>query len=61
MEANPVADFITTMTSFVTGALGWMNSMLGFVTENPELLAFLLIALCGSVIGIVRRWLPGRA
>uniref|UniRef100_A0AAU8AX60 Uncharacterized protein n=1 Tax=Dulem virus 75 TaxID=3145786 RepID=A0AAU8AX60_9VIRU len=55
-----MADFITTMSSFVTGLMTWMNSFLGFVTENPVLMVFLLIALAGTVIGIVRRWLPGR-
>lgn len=55
-----LASLITDMTAFVTGLLGWMNSLIGFVTGNPVLLVFLLISLAGIVIGIVRRWLPGR-
>lgn len=55
-----LASLITDMTAFVTGLLSWMNSLLGFVTGNPVLLVFLLISLAGIVIGIVRRWLPGR-
>lgn len=55
-----LASLVTDMTAFVTGLLSWMNSLLGFVTGNPVLLVFLLISLASIVIGIVRRWLPGR-
>lgn len=60
-STTAMADFITTMTSFVTGLMSWMNEFLKFVTGNPVLMVFLLVALSGTVIGIVRRWLPGRA
>lgn len=55
-----MADFITTFTAFVTGLLSWMTTFLGFVTENPVLLVFLLLVVAKIVIGIVRRWLPGK-
>lgn len=60
-ETTPMDSFISTMSSFVTGLMTWMNDFLEFVTGNPALLVFLLVALSGTVIGIVRRWLPGRA
>ncbi len=60
-ELTPMAEFISTMSSFVTGLMSWMNEFLKFVTGNPALMVFLLVALSGTVIGIVRRWLPGRA
>lgn len=55
-----MAGFITEFTSFLTGVTGWMGQLITFVGENPVLFAFVLIALAGSIIGIVRRWLPGR-
>lgn len=53
--------FLNDVTAFVNSLVTWMSSLLSFVTDNPELLVFVLIALAGSIIGIVRRWLPGRA
>lgn len=46
---------------FVTFLVTWMTNLLTFVTASPPLLVFVMIALAGSIIGIVRRWLPGRA
>lgn len=56
-----MATFLSSVGTFVPNLIGWMGSLLTFVTENPPLLVFVLIALAGSIIGIVRRWLPGRA
>ena len=53
--------FLTDVGSFVTALVQWMSNLLTFVTDNPPLLVFVLIALAASIIGIVRRWLPGRA
>lgn len=53
--------FLNDVTAFVNSLVTWMSSLLSFVTDNPELLVFVLIALAASIIGIVRRWLPGRA
>lgn len=58
MEMTP---FLGEVGSFVTSLVTWMTSLLTFVTDNPPLLVFVMIALAGSIIGIVRRWLPGRA
>lgn len=56
-----MAAFLTDVGSFVTSLVNWMTDLLTFVTSNPPLLVFVMIALAGSIIGIVRRWLPGRA
>ena len=56
-----MAAFLSSVGSFVTNLVTWMTNLLGFVTDNPPLLVFVMIALAGSIIGIVRRWLPGRA
>lgn len=53
--------FLATVGQFVTSLVSWMTNLLTFVTDSAPLLAFVLIALAGSIIGIVRRWLPGRA
>lgn len=53
--------FLANVGTFVTCLVTWMGELLTFVTANPPLLVFVLIALAGSIIGIVRRWLPGRA
>lgn len=53
--------FLATVGQFTTSLVSWMGNFLTFVTDNPPLMAFVLIALAGSIIGIVRRWLPGRA
>lgn len=53
--------FLTDVSAFVNALVMWMSSLLTFVTDNPALLVFVLIALAASIIGIVRRWLPGRA
>lgn len=53
--------FLSNAGTFVTSLVAWMGELLTFVTSNPPLLVFVMIALAGSIIGIVRRWLPGRA
>lgn len=53
--------FLATVGTFVTSLITWLSNLLTFVTESPPLLIFVLIALAGSIIGIVRRWLPGRS
>lgn len=60
-EVNIMTEFLATMTTFLTNVIQWMTSMFTFVMDQPVLLAFVLIMLVRSVIGIVRRWLPGRA
>lgn len=56
-----MAAFLSSAGSFVTNLVTWMSNLLTFVTDNPPLLVFVMIALAGSIVGIVRRWLPGRA
>lgn len=56
-----MTSFLTDVGAFVSFLVAWMTNLLTFVTDNPPLLVFVMIALAASVIGIVRRWLPGRA
>lgn len=56
-----IQTYLGTVGAFVNSLVEWMTSLLTFVMDSPALLAFVLIALAASIIGIVRRWLPGRA
>lgn len=56
-----MATFLATVGQFVTSLVVWMGQLLTFVSDSAPLMAFVLIALAGSIVGIVRRWLPGRA
>lgn len=56
-----MATFLSSAGTFLSSLITWMTSLLAFVTDNPPLLVFVMVALAGSIIGIVRRWLPGRA
>lgn len=58
MDMGP---FLTQVSGFFTALVSWLTNLVTFVTANPPLLVFVMIALAGSIIGIVRRWLPGRA
>lgn len=58
--ASALSTFLGSMTTFLTSLITWFTSLIEFVVANPVLLVFVLIALAASVIGIVRRWLPGR-
>lgn len=53
--------FLNEVGAFVQALVVWMSNLLTFVTCNPPLLVFVFIALSASIIGIVRRWLPGRS
>lgn len=56
-----MADLIALFGTFVSSLVTWMTSFLGFVTSNPILLIFVFLVVAKIVVGIVRRWLPGRA
>lgn len=58
--ASTLATFLSAMTTFLTSLISWFTSLINFVVDTPVLFVFLLIALAGVVIGMVRRWLPGR-
>lgn len=60
---STLAAVLEAMTSFISssnGLIAWMGSFLDWVIANPILVVFIFMALVRGVIGIVRRWLPGR-
>lgn len=60
-SVETMADLIALFGTFVSSLVTWMTSFLGFVTSNPILLIFVFLVVAKIVVGIVRRWLPGRA
>lgn len=50
---------IADITTVFTAVLGWLNTIIGFVTDNPVLLIFVLMVLVSIVVRICRRWIPG--
>lgn len=57
---SALATFLSDFSTFLTSLITWFGDLIKFVTTNPVLLVFVLIALAASVIAIVKRWLPGR-
>ena len=54
-----LAALIADITTVFTPVLGWLNTIIGFVTDNPILMIFVLMVLVRIVVRICRRWIPG--
>ena len=54
-----LAALIADITTVFTAVLGWLNTIIGFVTDNPILMIFVLMVLVKIVVRICRRWIPG--
>lgn len=52
-----MASFLSTVTSIVTAAIGWMGTYIGAITAegNEMLLVFMALPLVGLGIGLIRR------
>ena len=57
--AGTLAALIADITTILTTVLSWLNTTLGFVTDNPILMIFVLMVLVSIVVRICRRWIPG--
>lgn len=57
--AGTLAALIADITTVFTAVLGWLNTIIGFVTDNPILMIFVLMILVKIVVRICRRWIPG--
>lgn len=57
--AMTLASLISDITSVFTAVLGWLNTILEFITGNPILLIFVLMVLVRMVVKICRKWIPG--
>lgn len=54
-----LAALIADITTVFTAVLSWLNTIIGFVTDNPILMIFVLMVLVKIVVRICRRWIPG--
>ena len=53
--------FLADIGSFFTGMLTWVGEVITFVTAQPILLVFVIIAVTSIVLGMAKSWLPGRS
>ena len=56
---DTLASLIADITTVFTAVLDWLNTIIGFVTDNPILMIFVLMVLVKIVVRICRRWIPG--
>lgn len=54
-----ISTILTAIGTFFTSFISWVGQVLTFITDNPILLVFVILAIAGIVIGMVRRWIPG--
>lgn len=54
-----ISTILSAIGTFFTSFITWVGQVLTFITENPILLIFVILAIAGIVIGMVRRWIPG--
>lgn len=57
--AMTMANLISLITEFFSGLLGWVSTVIEFVTANPLLLIFVILSLVSIVVAMVRSWIPG--
>ena len=57
--AYTLASFLADVSSFFTAMLGWVGQVITFITGEPLLLVFVIIAVASIVISMARSWIPG--
>lgn len=57
--AEGLSEILSAIGLFFTNFVNWVGSVISFITDNPILLIFVILAIAGIVIGMVRRWIPG--
>ena len=50
-----MSEIISSVTSLVTAAIGWVNSFVGAITGQPLLLLFVIISFVGLGVGLIKR------
>lgn len=50
-----MADILTSVTSFVTAAVGWVGTFCTAITGQPLLLMFVITAFVGMGVGLIKR------
>lgn len=46
---------LSSVTAFVTAAIGWVTSFATVITDTPLLLMFVIVAFVGLGVGLIRR------
>lgn len=57
--AMTLTSLITSVTSVMTAFLGWLTTLIGFVSNNPILLIFVIMSIAMMVLRACKRWIPG--
>jgi len=57
--SESLSEILTAVGTFFSAFVVWVGNVISFITENPILLIFVILAIAGIVIGMVRRWIPG--
>lgn len=52
---STMSAILTDIGTVVTSAIGWMGSFVNFITSNPLILLFIVVAFVGLAIGLIRR------
>lgn len=50
-----MADIISSVTSLVTASVGWVNSFVDVITDQPLLLLFVIAGFVGLGVGLIKR------
>lgn len=58
-STGTLAALIADITTVFSAVLDWLNTIIGFVTDNPILMIFVLMVMVSIVVRICRRWIPG--
>lgn len=50
-----MADIISAVSSLVTASVGWVNSFVDVITEQPLLLLFVITGFVGLGVALIKR------
>lgn len=57
--SEALSEILTAVGTFFSAFVVWVGNVISFITANPLLLIFVILAIAGIVIGMVRSWIPG--
>lgn len=57
--ALTIASLITSVGDVLTGLVGWMGTVITFITGQPLVMIFILLTICITAFGAVSRMVKG--
>lgn len=54
-STGTLAAIINDIGSLVTGAVSWVGSFVGAITDNPLILMFVIVGFVGLGVGLIKR------